>query len=345
MQEHVVIVAVASTLSAAFVRADTFWQERACTELALSETAGIAWCADAVVVSDDRFELQLSWRGYGLSGNSIQKDADTGNRNMYLKDGKGRRYDHVATEGACQLGGQIDNEHPILRGAFIFKGIPPSERTFSFYDDDQHLAITGIQLSEASRTDRETSLTLLGHLAQSRTIQIDYGPAEGAREQYRLTRENGMFRFEGTSSGVVPASTVASFLYALTESPLLERHYVRRHGETDHAGVTIDLSTPSGDISFGSQSLSARTWVAQTEASSYMIPDDTPTRALRELDAALGRDPASRVLKLLTPYLGAEKASEVWTRIETRVGAEEGSSVALRWRPRRRARSRRSNDW
>ena len=333
MRMHVVTAFVPfafSTSLATFAQADTYWQERACTEIALSEGSGLIWCADAVSLSEGRFELQVSWRGVGLSGKTLQKDADTGNRNMYLKDSKGRRYDHLATEGASKNGGQLDEAHPILRGAFVFRDVRPEERAFSFHDDDQHLSITGITLSPHSRTDWETSLALLGHLTQSRVIQIEYGLGDGTREQYRLTRAAEGFRVEGASNTVLPSSDVASFLSTLTESPLLERKYVRRQRADDRPRVYVELSTPEGNVAFGSQSLSTRTWVAEINDTSYMIPDDTPTRALGELEPLLGRDPASRALKLLTPYVGAERASQVWTRIETRLGPEKGCSVALR---------------
>lgn len=313
---------------------ETFWQERVCTQVALAEGMGLVWCADAVVRSERGLELHVSWRGFGLAGKSLHKDPDTGNRKMYLKDSKGRRYDHVSTLGASAEGGRLDDITPILRGGFVFPSVPEDEVSFTFHDDDQGLILTGISLNPAARTDPQTSATLLAPLVLASTIQIDYRDTEGTHEQFHLRRITDDFELEvvGDTSprSVIPAEGVDAFLSTLIATPLIERRVVRRQSTDDFSGVMLELETPAGRFSFSAPNPSARTWVAETETKSYMIPDDTPTVALRELDAQLGRDPGTRAMVALAAHLGEERASEVWKRIEARLGPESGYGLARR---------------
>ncbi|MBI4769436.1 MAG: hypothetical protein HY784_03230 [Chloroflexi bacterium] len=82
------------------------------------------------------------------SGNRFTKGPDRDNRAMYLLDDLGRRYDHIATDGAARDGGTIElSTNPTLIGSFTFPSALPGASTFAFHDDDQHVVIGGIRLS------------------------------------------------------------------------------------------------------------------------------------------------------------------------------------------------------
>ena len=48
----------------------------------------------------------MNWKASGLAGGTIDKFSDTGNKNMYLVDDLGNRYDHIETRGAAVDGGR-----------------------------------------------------------------------------------------------------------------------------------------------------------------------------------------------------------------------------------------------
>ncbi|MBN1889860.1 MAG: hypothetical protein JW850_17830 [Thermoflexales bacterium] len=63
---------------------------------------------------------------------------------MYLTDNLGRRYDHIITNGAAKMGGDVYSNKPpaMLDGVFVFPPALPGGTVFTFHDDDQHIAIS-----------------------------------------------------------------------------------------------------------------------------------------------------------------------------------------------------------
>lgn len=66
---------------------------------------------------------------------------------MYLIDNLGNRYDHIATNGAANLGSNVFQGPPTpVTGTFVFSAPLPGAAVFSFYDDDQQVVISDIRL-------------------------------------------------------------------------------------------------------------------------------------------------------------------------------------------------------
>src|SRR5262245_14825703 len=78
-------------------RASTYWQDQACTSVKFPEAGppvGWTFCVDKVLLNDDgRLEFHVRWRGDNLLSGFIDKGSDAGNRNMYVVDDRGQRYD------------------------------------------------------------------------------------------------------------------------------------------------------------------------------------------------------------------------------------------------------------
>jgi hypothetical protein len=92
-------------------------------------------------------QFNFAWSVDLLGGRDyIVKYSDAGNRNMYLTDNQGNRYDHVAVGGAAE-GGRLYDGQPIY-GWFLF---PPAQKVatiFTFHDGDQGLLLGKIILPQ-----------------------------------------------------------------------------------------------------------------------------------------------------------------------------------------------------
>jgi hypothetical protein len=103
-------------------------------------------CVTTVTIQADGYmKFGFSWTAYfPPSVPYITKYSDAGNRNMYITDNAGHRYDHVQVGGAAHGAWLFNGE--TKGGWFLF---PPAERdatTFAFYDDDHGEVITDIVL-------------------------------------------------------------------------------------------------------------------------------------------------------------------------------------------------------
>jgi hypothetical protein len=74
----------------------------------------------------------------------VRKYGDYDNREMYLTDNAGNRYDHVDIGGAAE-GGLLYDQKPIY-GHFVFQPAALGAHTFVFHDDDQGLQMKNIVL-------------------------------------------------------------------------------------------------------------------------------------------------------------------------------------------------------
>jgi ankyrin repeat protein len=318
----------------------TYWQENRCRENDLGDGASLRWCVDAVAFTEERaMELQVSWKGAGLSSKRLFKGSDSDNHRMYLRDDLGKRYDHVATRGAARDGGRLDSDHPDLRGVFVFPAPQTTAKAFTFHDDDQRASISGIALSPETRTDPAASTALLGRLMDANTLRIDArlsGASEETQEQYSLRRTHDGFRLSsGDGEIVIPPPIMELFLRTLSESPLLERPYDPAAVVAgDYPATTLDLRTATEEVIFFSRPEGDRhvPWRAESGGRVYVVPDDSPLRALEILDPFLGRDPESRAMKILLPHYTEEQASELWAKLEGPLGLEEALRVVRRLR-------------
>lgn len=92
-------------------------------------------------------EFTVTWSVNFLSGTDARKKSDTYNRNMYLIDNLGHRYDHIGTGGAAQLGGSAhQGQFTVMDGTFLFPPAQPGASVFTFHDDDQHVTIPNLML-------------------------------------------------------------------------------------------------------------------------------------------------------------------------------------------------------
>ena len=127
-------------------------------------------CVETVeVFPEGTMKFNISWTAQipqglvdnsGMPVRSIGKASDVGNRNMYITDDRGNRYDFTALGGAASLEGAAEEEliavgdqnylvipdGRTVAGWFLFT--PPKEgaRLFTFHDDDNFWAIAGVNL-------------------------------------------------------------------------------------------------------------------------------------------------------------------------------------------------------
>jgi ankyrin repeat protein len=322
----------------------TYWQTGRCAEADLGAGAKLRTCVESVAITESgSLELLVSWRSSGLEGKRIDKGSDSKNRRMYLLDSEGRRYDHTDTRDAARDGGRLTSDSPMLRGVFSFPAPSSGTSSFTFRDDDQKIAIDGISLSPELSSDAATNAPLLATIARSETIRIDYGWGE-SRERYLLRRTESGYRAEtdGEASALatipgapLPASVIETFFETLRTAPLLSREYEPNPAYAeDYPAIALELRSGNDSVFFFSRPQGDRhvPWLAQAGSSKYVVPDDSPLRALEVLEPFFGLDPQSRAMKLLSPPVEEDKALSLWSKLEEHSGAEQALRVIRRLR-------------
>lgn len=324
----------------------TYWQDGTCTEISIGGDAALSWCVDSVVITaSGNMELNVSWEAHQLTSGTLDKGSDTGNRKMYLVDDQRNRYDHIETRDAAADGGVLSPDAPILRGVFVFSAPHADATELSFRDDDLNVVITGIKPHEHARGDRTLSASVLGRVMQAERIEIDYGwtgPNGRFQEVYSLEPVGGGFEASGVRDGttpialpvsLIPSADVESFLAMLAEAPVVDRTYVPTVTHEDvQPSITLTLffSRDRIVIFSRSQGVGHVPWAIETRGLTYVIPDDTPARALQRLDPFFGRDLASRGITFLAPHVGDDRAREIWDELDEKLGAEEAYKAAFR---------------
>jgi hypothetical protein len=109
----------------------------------------LIFCVEQITVrSDGRLKLNVSWMGqYQDETYQLKKDSDADNRNMYLTDNLGHRYDHTETGGAAATEVVLNHWQPVS-GWFLFPSPASGATTLTFHDDDLEQLIRGINLSQ-----------------------------------------------------------------------------------------------------------------------------------------------------------------------------------------------------
>jgi len=100
------------------------------------------------VRTDGRMQFNFRWSAVHVKGTGYDfliKYSDEGNRNMYITDNLGNRYDHVEIGGAAR-GDHRMYEGQFVEGWFLFEPAKPGVTSFVFHDDDQHKTFDGIVL-------------------------------------------------------------------------------------------------------------------------------------------------------------------------------------------------------
>jgi ankyrin repeat protein len=314
----------------------TYWQVDRCQESGIGEGATLRWCVEAAAItSEGALEIQASWRVSGLDGKRIFKGPDSDNRRMYLVDDLGKRYDHVATRGAAHGGGWLASDGQVLRGVFEFPPPQAGARAFRFQDDDQRASIGGIALAPESRTTPSASAAVFAGITDSKTLHVVARSADGSEERYRVERTaRGVLVASGApGEEAIPPPVLELFLRSLSEVPLLDRAYPEGAPEPgDYPATTLDVRTDKDAVFFFSRPAGGRyaPWRAEVGGKAYLVPDDSPLRALEILDPFLGRDPESRAVRMLAPYAGEEEADALWVKLEEPLGPDEALAVVRR---------------
>ena len=142
----IVLIIISSCRSArpVDVSGTTYWQEDACALVSFAEMDGkVGWhfCVERVVATDDDLlEFHVRWTGFGVFRTYIDKLSDAGNRNMYIVDEQGNRYDHVETRGAADEDARLDDNFPSAAGVFVF---PATAANHSVYG---HAHVANLEL-------------------------------------------------------------------------------------------------------------------------------------------------------------------------------------------------------
>jgi hypothetical protein len=111
----------------------------------------LRWCVVSMEVRYDGYMIvTLSWEQIKSLSGIITKRSDVGNKNMFLLDEMGRRYDHVSVEGdaAKDVQFRLRGTKPVIYGSYVFPPALPGATTFSFVDRDQGVAISDLALNQ-----------------------------------------------------------------------------------------------------------------------------------------------------------------------------------------------------
>ena len=286
----------------------TYWPERACVQFHTDEqflhgSVRWRWCVESVSlrVPEGEMMLRCVWElDDTMSYTGLEKGSDEGNRNMYVVDGRGRRYDAVATTEFVRTGGTLTRESPAKRGDFVFRARGSVYSPLTFHDDDQKTAIAGIELNAARssgevrrpRLGGEDVTTLLGRMRSAEEVDIldtsGGGRDEPSESRVVLHREGGRSK-QGVA---VPAATLDRFLAMLADAPVVDGPYRPRIDHSDdYPHLSMTIGTGGDRVVFLSESQGADhvPWAVQIEGREYVIPSDAPARALDVVRAYLSR--------------------------------------------------------
>ena len=127
-----------------------FYRSGGCAVANLVKEEAVRFCVTSVTVKPNRsMVFSVSWQ-IVINEQSNQthrwkKRSDEGNRNMYLLDNLGNRYDHIYGGGAAYAKTGVSGGG-IHEGWFEFPSPPAGAITFYFYDDDLKQVIRNIYL-------------------------------------------------------------------------------------------------------------------------------------------------------------------------------------------------------
>lgn len=122
-----------------------------CGSTNMSQGGQLEFCVTGVNVENNQHLIfSVSWKLSNIpSKYSVTKRSDQGNRNMYLIDNLGKRYDHSAGGDGAYSSVSISDGTPVS-GWFDFGTAAVGAFTFDFHDDDNHIVIGGISLFPGS---------------------------------------------------------------------------------------------------------------------------------------------------------------------------------------------------
>jgi hypothetical protein len=101
----------------------------------------------------------VSWTALMPPDRTLTMHSDEGNRNMYLRDELGNRYDHIGVSGSASTGYIFTDNNETTVGSYIFPPAKPGAHTFTFYDDDTRVEIANLVLTNPTIIRQVTDLT------------------------------------------------------------------------------------------------------------------------------------------------------------------------------------------
>ena len=119
----------------------------------------VDFCVTSVEIKPNRnMVFYVSWTLLEAPQAKISKLSDQNNANMYLKDIRGNRYDHVGGGGAAYSRTSFRGPYIPLTGWFEFNPAPDGVFSFSFYDDDTKIVVANISLLSNTMAYKEFAL-------------------------------------------------------------------------------------------------------------------------------------------------------------------------------------------
>lgn len=125
----------------------TYTFEGLCIVIPVDDAHGDECIESVEVRSDGYMQFNFTWTAYvqGSRWQWLIKYSDAGNRNMYVTDNLGNRYDHVDMGGVAPTETRFFHGETI-RGWFLFPPAKPGAISLTFHDDDQGKQFEGIVL-------------------------------------------------------------------------------------------------------------------------------------------------------------------------------------------------------
>jgi hypothetical protein len=120
-----------------------------CVTIGLSHGTAfrVDFCVVRIEVDRNGYMLfNVTWTAHMPSYGTITKGSDVGNRNMYLTDELGNRYDHIGLSGAAAMEYNFNFEGATTSGAYIFPPAHPGAHIFTFHDDDNRDVVANLVL-------------------------------------------------------------------------------------------------------------------------------------------------------------------------------------------------------
>ena len=170
-----------------------------CGSADMRQGGQLEFCVTGVTVNNDgHMFFAVRWTLSNIPGiYTVTKRSDEGNRNMYLTDNLGKRYDHIAGGGAAYASVGVISGVPVS-GWFDFGTGAVGAFTFDFHDDDNGILITGISLYPGTGAG---IITYEDFALDSYPLLLQY-----AKELWNITKSD-----DGTSKLInnnLPACTV-----------------------------------------------------------------------------------------------------------------------------------------